>query len=41
MIDTWSVVHILLVVAVCCGQTFFLKSLFSPVTGPHKMGTRA
>ena len=41
MIDTWSVVHILLVMATCFGQVFFLKGLFAPTTGPHKMGVRA
>ncbi len=39
MIDTWSLVHALLVVAVCSGQVYFLRGLFD--ARPSVQGTKA
>lgn len=41
MIDTWSLVHVLLVLAVCSGQVYFLRGLFDAKPTSQRTMARA
>ncbi len=41
MIDTWSMVHAFLLVLVCTGQVYFLRSLFNEPVSTKGVKIRA